>query len=168
MSCPEIDLEYDFEYAFKFVKKTERFDRLWDMKSIARQSLKDWLTATDISHENAEICANACSELIENCIKYSSEDSNAVVYIKVSDRSISVETINTSEEEHKNIIAEGINKLNSVSDPKKLFAERLMNPVTGKSQLGLIKILMETKGVLELVREPNRGIIRLRLEMEAK
>ncbi len=161
-------LENDFEYAFKFRKTEKRFNRLWGMKSSARESLKDWLIASDINPKVSEVCANACSELIENCVKFSKNDSTAVVSINVSDRSITVETINKAEKEHRETVSREIEALNAASDPRQVFAEKLLNPAEGKSQLGIIKISMETKGKLELVQEPDEEIVRMKLEMKAE
>ncbi len=148
-----VDLEIDFEYTFKFKKNKEKFDMLWGMKANARQSLKDWLTiSTDIGPKTSEVCANACSELIENCIKYSENDSTIVVSIKAKGKSVTVETINRAEKEDKETLAEAVRKLNAASDPKQLFAEKLLNPVEGKSELGLIKIITETKGVIVFIK----------------
>ncbi len=112
--------------------------------------------------------ANACSELIENCVKFSKNDSTAVVSINVSDRSITVETINKAEKEHRETVSKEIEALNAASDPRQVFAEKLLNPAEGKSQLGIIKISMETKGKLELVQEPDEEVVRMKLEMKAE
>ncbi len=160
-------LENDFEYSFKFMKAKGNFNKLWQMKSIARQSLKEWLMVADMSPKMSEICANACSELIENCIKYSKNSSIAAVSIKAKDENVVVETINTAEKVQKDTIIESIDKLNAASDPKYLFAESLLNPVEGKSQLGLMKILMETKGIIELIQEPDEEVVHVKLIMKA-
>ena len=93
-------LTCDFEYIFKFKKGEEKFDKLWQMKASARESLKDWLLVTDISPQISEICANACSELIENCIKYTQDETTAVVAIHATNTVITVETINPTKQNH--------------------------------------------------------------------
>ena len=55
-------LRYNFAYTFQFYKIEERFGKLWQMKTSARESLKDWLLASDISPQISGKCANACSE----------------------------------------------------------------------------------------------------------
>ncbi len=159
--------EGDFQFGFRIRKAEENFKKLWTMKSSARESLKDWLLATNIAPKLSEICANACSELIENCIKYSRNDSMATVSISASDVVITVETINRAEKEHKDFIMKIAEKLNAAPDPQLLFTEMLLNPIDGKSQLGLAKILMETKGKVEIVQEPDEAVVHVRLKMKA-
>ena len=158
-------LKCDFEYIFKFKKGKEKFDKLWQMKASARESLNDWLLVTDISPQISEICANACSELIENCIKYTQAETTAVVAIHATNAVITVETINPTEQGHKALLKDSIDALNAASDPKQIFVEKLLHPVDKKSHLGLIKIVMETKGTLELVQEQNDAVVHVKLHM---
>ena len=160
-------LTCDFEYIFKFKKGEEKFDKLWQMKASARESLKDWLLVTDISPQISEICANACSELIENCIKYTQDETTAVVAIHATNTVITVETINPTKQNHKALLKDSIDTLTAVSDPKQLFVEKLLYPIDKKSHLGLIKIVMETKGTLELVQEQNDDVVHVKLHMNA-
>ncbi|MCP4353672.1 MAG: hypothetical protein GY795_50135 [Desulfobacterales bacterium] len=168
MNKETVSLKCDFEYAFRFVKTEENFNELWGMKSSTRESMKDWLIASTVKPEKADICANACSELVENCIKFSKNGSTSVISIKIKDRSIIVETFNESEKEHKNDIAGAFKELNQASDPRQLFAERLLSPPQqGKGRLGLIKIALETRGKIGLENEPE-NVVHVKLEMEAK
>ena len=157
----------EFYYSFQFRKYDTLFDRLWQMKSSVRESLQDWLLASAVSHESAENCANACSEMVENCIKYASNDSQAGVSICVKDTSILVETSNHAEAMHRQELQESIVALNEALDLSQLFVQKLMNPEEGVSQLGLIKIMMETKGRLELLPGQEPDIAHVRLSMEA-
>ena len=99
-------LTWDFAYSFKFKKAETQFERLWTMKASARESLKDWLIVSNIAPTIAENCANACSELIENCVKYTEDGSFATVFIHVLENTIIVETLNGADKQHRNALKE--------------------------------------------------------------
>ncbi len=160
-------LAWDFVYSFRFKKIDEQFDQLWTMKASARESLKDWLVISDIPPRTAEICANACSELIENNIKYTPNGSIATVSIYVLDNEITVETINPAEQEYIEELSQSLETLRTASDPREVFVDKLMHPTEGKSQLGLIKIVVETEGTLELVKCDDGQTIHMELKMKA-
>ena len=123
---------------------------------------------SDIPPRMAEICANACSELIENSIKHAQNNSVVTVFIHVLNKTITVETSNESEKGHREALSQSLAALDTTPDPKLLFVERLLNPVEGKSHLGLIKIVMETKGTLECMPSEDGDMIRIRLCMRAE
>lgn len=164
----EEPLAWDFAYSFKFRRVGERFDKLWEMKVSARESLEDWLVVSDVPPRTAEICANACSELIENSIKYAQNGSIATVLIHVLNNTITVETSNTAEKAHRDALSLCLTELDTTPDPKQLFVEKLLNPVGGESHVGLIKIVMETKGTLECIPSEDTDMIRIRLCMKAE
>ena len=163
----------DFEYIFQFQKTDEHFGQLWQMKSSARESLKDWLLASNIAPKIAETCANACSELIENCIKYAQNQTRAGVLIHVNqadaggDAEIIVETFNRTEPLHCGTLQESITTINHSNDLKMLFVQKLLNPSEGLSHLGLVKLMLETKGQIEFLPAEN-DIVHVRLRMEAR
>ncbi|GAK50139.1 hypothetical protein U14_01366 [Candidatus Moduliflexus flocculans] len=158
----------DFEYMFQFYKIDAHFDQLWQMKSSARESLKDWLLASTVPPKIAETCANACSELIENCIKYTRENTRSGVAIHVDKTDITVETCNIATVEDCSNLRNSISALQVADDIKQLFVERLMQQTDGGGHLGLIKIALETKGRLELLKESADHAVHVRLCMEAK
>jgi uncharacterized protein YaiL (DUF2058 family) len=87
------------------------------------------------------------------------------VTIRVTNATICVDTMNTAEDSNKAMLSEFIRGLHETSDVKQLFVEKLLQPVEGESHLGLIKIVMETKGRFELVPEEDQRLIHLRLYM---
>lgn len=159
---PEKD---SFSYAFTFKKVDAEFDRLWQMKSSARESLKDWLLVSGVSPKHSEICANACSELIENCIKYCREGSIANVTIRVENAIITVETFNRATSQHHQKLTGMLTQIRSSANLEQLFVETLILSTSDKSQVGLIKIAMETKGSLTLVSPQHDEILHLVLKM---
>ena len=158
----------DFEYMFQFYKMNAHFDQLWQMKSSARESLKDWLVASNVSPKVAETCANACSELIENCVKYTQEHTRAGVAIRVDHMNITVETCNIAAPEDCRSLHDSIAALQSTHDTKQLFIEKLAEQSGGCGHLGLIKIAFETRGRLELLKESATQAVHVCLFMEAK
>ncbi len=158
----------DFEYMFQFYKSAHHFEQLWQMKSSARESLKDWLLASNVAPKIAETCANACSELIENCIKYTHENTRAGVAIHVDKTDITVETCNIADPKDCNSLTDSIAVLQTTSDIKQLFIEKLMGQPGESGHLGLVKIALETKGRLDLLKESANQAVHVRLYMEAK
>ncbi len=69
------------------------------MKSLTRKSVREWLLIQDIDYVMSDNIANACSELIENCIKYSIENEESYEIIKIQKHRVIVETFNISEQE---------------------------------------------------------------------
>ena len=161
------EARYDFRYVFKFRKRKDYFEKLWNMKISARESLEDWLLLSIASPQMAEICANACSELIENCVKYGREESVAVVAIHVTNTTIVIETVNSTEREHAAELRRSLEALDATGDPKQLFVQKLLNPVQGKSHLGLIKMVMETKGALRIMPHAEDDVVHVVLRMNA-
>ncbi len=154
-----------YSYAVQFKKLNETFEKLWQMKSTMRECIRDWLAALNVPPTMSENCANASSELIENCVKYTSEGSTVTVVISLNNSMLTVETINTAEERHRQALRKSIALLNTTSDPKQLFVETLQHPVEGKIHLGLIKIVMETEGQLECVLEQHADLAHVRLQI---
>lgn len=161
----------DFEYFFKFIKNDSNFNELWRMKSLARETLKEWLIATHLDVETAENCANACSELIENCIKFSLVDEYSYVLILVDNDKITVETINKSEEEKIKILQKNFDCLlnKDIDDITDMYITKLTENTTEnseKSQLGIIKIKLETNADFQLVKRDEKNIVHIKLTMD--
>ena len=159
----------DFEYYFRFKRSNKNFNELWRMKSSARESLKEWLYAIQIDPEKADVIANACSELIENTIKYSLEKTFSYVSIRVEDKDIYIDTVNKSEpkprENLKALIKRLENKKTSLED---LYIQKLTESVKRKnSELGLIKLLLETLGKLECIEEDTENTIHIKVYINA-
>lgn len=144
----------EFEYAFKFIRTTSNHESLWKMKTAARESLRQWLTAINAADETRiNAVSNAVSELVENAIKYSIINSESFVSIQVNAFNIVISTINRTEPSNVKKIKEIVDKINRINDINTLFLEQIQNisqQGTG-SQLGLIKIRMETGGLIELI-----------------
>lgn len=164
--------ESDFYYYFKFKKQANNFEKLWKMKASARIALKEWLLAIPYNVDTSDVLANACSELIENCIKYSRIDTNSCVEIYTIKNTVYVETMNYATEEQKQILLDFLKELYSnINTLGELYIQKLSGTIkTGNSQLGLIKIILETKGDIELLKQKpevkDNTIVHIRLKME--
>lgn len=147
----------DFEYYFRFKKMDDNFDSLWRMKSNAREALKEWILSIKHDTEKADVTSNACGELVENCIKYSQRDTYAFVFIHVTDNTITIQTLNKCTPEQKNATVEYIKFINSEDTPlEEIYIKKVTESLeSGKSQLGLLKILMETKGTMEILDDED-------------
>jgi hypothetical protein len=161
------DGDSEFAYSFKFRKTDTNFNDLWAMKSSARESLRDWMIAWTCGPKTAENCANACSELIENCIKFSLVDTVSTVSIRIRERSIEVETRNRSDRDNLCMVTGMIEKLGEIDDLRSYFARTLLSPNRGKSQLGILKIVMETRGTLQIVPAKDPDLVQIRLEIDS-
>ncbi len=157
---------HDFEYGFRFNKTESNFKDLWLMISCARESLKDWLISMGVKPEKADDCANACSELVENAIKFSAVGSDSVISLCVNKPKIIVETLNRTQKENVENASQIIRALNDTTDIRQLMAERLLSS-DEKSQLGLMKSSLDTEGKIELIDESEPDIVHLKLTMEA-
>jgi hypothetical protein len=157
-SYKKLLLENDFEYFFKFKKTDTNFEDLWRMKSTARESLREWLLAIHTSPHLSEVISNSASELIENCIKYSHEETLSFVLIRVDGRIVTIETVNQSEPEELASVREFIRAIHlGEKTPAEMYVEKISESLqSGKSQLGLLRILMETEGTLELVEDAEQ------------
>ncbi len=159
----------DFEYYFRFKKLSMNFEELWRMKSAARESLREWLVAVHTGHKTAEVIANSASELIENCIKYSIMDTFSSVYIGVAGDCVNIETVNSAALNEINTLKDFIDiisrKKNSLSD---LFLKKITDSVSNtSSQIGLIKIIMESHGAIRLIdNENDASLVHLLVEMK--
>ena len=63
--------EVSFTYRYAFIKSENNFKDLWRLKTTTREALRAWLMAGKASGERGDAIAGACSELMENSIKYS-------------------------------------------------------------------------------------------------
>lgn len=163
-----IHKDSEFAYSFKFRKNGGNFNDLWAMKSSARESLRDWLIAWIFSPKTADTCANACSEMIENCIKFSLVDSMSSVSILIQDTSIIIETVNKAVKEHRECLVTMLKAIEESGNPRAMFADKLLKSTKGKSHLGILKILMETRGTLQISEKQDFEFIRVRLEIASK
>jgi hypothetical protein len=159
-----------FEYYFRFKKTGGNFDKLWRMKGSARQSLREWLLAIHTMPKMAEVIANSAGELIENCIKYSDMNTFSFVSIRVDGNVVKMETGNKADPELTKSILQLIDQVRMKKQTlAEIYVEKIKECLTtGKSQLGLIKILLETNGALELLPEEDQHNVHIKVTVTVK
>ena len=160
----------DLEYFFTFIKTSDNISILWEMKSEIRQAIREWLMSMISDSVTSDICSSACSELFENCIKFCSENDKSTILINVSDDSIIMETFNKTEEKQRLNFFKYFDSVTEGSkDIIELYIENLRQSVfMDSAKLGLIKILMETKGKLYLLDRPEKNLVHIKLEIKYK
>ncbi len=155
----------DAEFFLRFQKLADNFDELWEKKSIARQSIYEWLIKQHIESDISKNIIHACSELIENCIKYSQENEEFFLLLKILDKGLLIESLNISTHNQKQKLIDYLRQLSqeSVSLPV-LYSNRIKESVhIEASQLGIISIMIETGSQFELVDEEKENVVHVRL-----
>ncbi len=127
-----------------------------------------------LDKKKAEMIALSVSELVENSVKYSKHSISELNVVRImleifKDRNlISLEVQNFSEPEHIKELEKELASLTSM-DPKELFKTKLLNAAKRDddlSQLGLIRIIYEAKGRVEMASEGNK--VAMRVEFDIK
>lgn len=159
----------DYTTFFKFIKLTDNFEELWKLKTTARQVLRDWLRSMSFERDISELVSNASCELMENIIKFSKADESAFIVVEVFDQSsISIDTYNKSElffREKLISFLDGLHK--EQKQIEDLYLDRLREAVfSTESRLGIIKILLETGGRVELVDEEDEEMVHIRFMVD--
>jgi len=159
----------DFEYFFRFKKTENNFEDLWRMKTTAREALREWLFSMHKTPQMVEVIANSSSELIENCIKYSDQGSFSFVLMRVHGDEVTIETANKAEPELKQNVVRFVEYITAKqNNPTEIYIKKITESLaTGKSQLGLLKILMETEGAMEVVQDKGEeNIVHLKVTIK--
>lgn len=154
------------QYSFKFVNSKKKFEDLWRMKSSAREAVREWLVISLRDLYKVDVISNSCAELIENCIKYSDEGSVCGVNIELFQNNLIIDTENVASLEHISKLKEQISILNKPNIVlEELYLEKIKRYMsTQESGLGFYKILMETRGHLEL--NCNDRVVQIKLIVE--
>lgn len=168
LNYSELKTRNDFEYFFRFKKFNNNFEVLWRMKSSARESLREWLTAIDASPKNSEVISNAASELIENCIKYSKVESYSFVYIRVDGNKIGIETMNKATPDQKRELDYFMKSIKeSDLSVTEIYIKKMIESINNKkSQLGILRIMMETEGTVDVVEDNDKDVVHFSVLME--
>jgi hypothetical protein len=157
----------EYEFVFRLRKTPENFYKLWAAKSSIRESLRDWLISTDVQSKGAELIANACGELIENVIKYSSPNFFSFIYNLVQGDIVTIETFNLSASEQSVFVRDYIEKITkSGISVAELYAKKIIGmQETDHYSLGLLKVLTETGGQLRYIDEERSDLVHIRLDI---
>jgi hypothetical protein len=131
---------------------TLRFQPRWTYISCVRRFLTSFFLIGLSDKERAEQISMAASELLENAVKYSSEESSHLnVEVIRRNGEIDVVVENPAEPEQINVLRREF-ALISAAEPEQIYLKRMEEAAKagGQSRLGLIRIRYETGARLQL------------------
>ena len=129
------------------------FGPRWTYISCVRRFLSSFFLIGLSDKERAEQISMAASELLENAIKYSSEESSHLkVEVVRRDGAIDLVVENPAEPDQINVLRREF-AIISAADPESIYLKRMEEAAKsgGQSRLGLIRIRYETGARLQLV-----------------
>ena len=129
----------------------------WSILKDVREKTEKFVKSKGVAPEIIEATIMCASELVENAIKYGSDqpdNCNINFDLRAENNKIIVQVSNgIKEQKDVNSVVEHITKISNSDDPSKLYTERLMelmeNPKPGISQLGLYRISYEGQFILD-------------------
>ena len=130
-----------------------RFGPRWTYISCVRRFLSSFFLIGLADKERAEQISMVASELLENAIKYSSEESNHLkVEVERRDGVIDLAVENPAEPDQINVLRREF-AIISAADPEEIYLKRMEEAARsgGQSRLGLIRIRYEAGAQLQLV-----------------
>jgi len=130
-----------------------RFGPRWTYISCVRKFLSSFFLIGLSDKERAEQISMAASELLENAIKYSSEESSHLrVAVARRDGVIDLVVENPAEPDQINVLRREF-ALISAAEPEEIYLKRMEEAAKagGQSRLGLIRIRYEAGARLQLV-----------------
>ena len=129
-----------------------RFGPRWTYISSVRKFLASFFLIGLSDKERAEQISMAASELLENAIKYSSEESSHLkIEVTRCGGEIDVAVENPAEPQQINVLRREFALINS-ADPEEAYLKRMEEAArgVGQSRLGLIRIRYEAGAQLRL------------------
>lgn len=155
----------DFKYQYKYKITEDQKSQLWKIKSDARLMILEKTRELFSEHSNLEAISNAFCELFENSIKYSKESSEAEIGIEITDNDITIYSQNISD--NKDILEEFIAEIEiSEKNYEEQYLEKLKTINISNGQLGILRVLMETKGVIAFVKNTSKDLVYLTLRFK--
>ncbi len=152
--------EIDIKFFFKF-----NAEPVWSIVSDIRKQIKSLISKKNFIEDAIENLETAAMELFENAIKYGISTADAIdvvldiSYDETNELKILVSNGIESIESIQNLL-DFINKIKASPNIEELYMERLqqiaLNPKSGKSQLGLLRIACETKFFIDYEISGNK------------
>ncbi len=141
------------------------FQQKWSYVRSIWEFIRGLLSIMLRNHKVVEIIAVAVVELAENAVKYSSNDTTEPVKISLDvdkeNKKVIIETFNIADDEHVEILQSELNRVTQKRDAREIYLEKLREVavrVDGKSQLGLIRIIYESKAELKMKLEDKNKV----------
>ena len=153
-----------------FFAKWHYVQSLWDF-------IKGLLSIFLRENKKSDILSMAIIELVENAVKYSSCPNGELpeirfkLHMRREEKRIEVEVENPTTKEQIDIFKGELERIQNAEDPQVMFREKLKEAALrddGKSQLGLVRIIIEAGARLEVVEKENFIVVKANFKLEEK
>ncbi len=134
------------------------FGPLWTYISSVRSFLQNFLSITLTDNKWAEVISTAASELVENAVKYSSED-GVKISIEHDDerRTLCLTVENYANTDNLKVLTSEVEKINT-GEPEEAYLKKMQEVALrtdGGSQLGLARIRYESDAEISINVDGN-------------
>ena len=134
------------------------FGPRWTYIATVRSFLQSFLSITLADNKWADIISMSASELLENAVKYASEEGTKIqIEHKKEENKLYLQVENFSASENTEMLKNEINIIND-GDPQEMYLKKMQEAAfrtDGKSQLGLARIRYESNAVIQLKTDNN-------------
>lgn len=145
------------------------FGPRWTYIATVRTFLQNFLSITLADNKWADVISMAASELLENAVKYASEEGTKIsVEHKTEDNTLVLVVENFSSSDNTKVLAEEITKINN-GDPQVVYLQKMQEAALrtdGGSQLGLARIRYESNACISMATEGD--LIRVTVVFDLK
>lgn len=128
------------------------FGPRWTYIATVRNFLQHFLVVTISNHKCADIVSMAASELLENAIKYASEEGTKISVHYLEEKNILILSVeNFTSKENIKILEEQIKEVNT-GTPEEMYLKKMLQAAErsdGGSQLGFARIRYESGSDIE-------------------
>lgn len=134
------------------------FGPRWTYIAAVRSFLQSFLAIALTDCKKADVISMAASELLENAVKYASEEGTKVtVEHKPEENKLYLSVENFSNAANSKVLKDEIERINS-GDPEKVYLMKMAEAATrtdGGSQLGLARIRYESNAEINFSTKNN-------------
>ena len=138
----------------------------WDELGPVSEQALAFLREEELSSELVDAMTMTCCELVENAVKYGSDDGSIELRVHVEDRAVTVEVKNrVADSNLKNLtrLDTMIQWIRGFQDPFQAYLERLkevsvQSLTTEESGLGLVRIAYEGRAILDFFLDENHTL----------
>jgi len=134
------------------------FGPRWTYIATVRGFLQSFLSITLADNKWADVISMAASELLENAVKYASEEGTKIqIEYKKEESKLYLHVENFSAPENVEMLKKEIEIIND-GDTQEMYLRKMQEAAIrtdGKSQLGLARIKYESNASIQLNKEEN-------------
>lgn len=146
-----------------------RFSPRWTYIGVVRRFVAGFFMIGLADKERAELISMAASELLENAVKYASEEETSLqISIANAPGEVDVCVTNAADADQVNVLRREF-ALVTAGDPEKVYLRRMEEAARteGQSRLGLVRIRYETGARLRLETADGRVSMHAIFSLEA-